>query len=133
MAPLFDTYGKQLASEGGLAEDPAARAATATEKTAASQSVLDYLRRLEAADGWRGVNRALLHGLLFAAWAVTSGLLPPAAAPADEFSLGSDWRLSTGASFVTCHVFFRAVWQDGAAGQRQSAFRIGPQPVVRSM
>jgi hypothetical protein len=77
--------------------------------------MLQYLRQLEAADGWRGVNRALLHGLLFVAWASSSGLQKPAAAPADEWAVDSDWRLSTGKTHMHMPGVERpaccAIWQ----------------------
>lgn len=107
LAPLFTTYAQPLASAEGLTDgasghDGSAAAAAGGGLSPAGRAVLAHLRKLEGGDGWRGVNRALLHGLLFAAWAETSGLQRPAAAPADDFAPGSDWRLSTGeTAFMT--------------------------------
>ena len=59
-------------------------------------AILQHIRSLEAADGWRGLNRVLLHGLLVGAWreARAAGML---AVPTDEFAPDASWQLSTGA------------------------------------
>jgi hypothetical protein len=101
LAALFATYGQQLASEISAPAATATVAGAAGRSPKAAAAVLQYLRQLEAADGWHGVNRALLHGLLFAAWAASSGLRKPAASPADEWAIDSDWRLSTGTRLHT--------------------------------
>ncbi len=60
-------------------------------------TILQHIRGLEAADGWRGLNRAVLHGLLVGAWraARAAGML---AVPADDFAPDAAWQLSTGAN-----------------------------------
>lgn len=99
LGALFATYGQQLAS--GVSTSAATTTAAGAASAAAGPAVLHYLRQLEAADGWHGVNRTLLHGLLFAAWASSSSLQKPAAMPADEWAVDSDWRLSTGETLHT--------------------------------
>lgn len=96
LGALFATYGQQLAADIRSSAATATVAGAASSSPKAGSAVLQYLRHLEAADGWHGVNRALLHGLLFAAWASSGGLQKPAASPADEWAVDSDWRLSTG-------------------------------------
>ena len=101
LAALFATYGQQLASDVSAPAGTATASGAAGCSPTAGPAVLQYLRQLEAADGWHGVNRALLHGLLHAAWASSSGLRQPAASPADEWAIDSDWRLSTGKALHT--------------------------------
>lgn len=126
LAPLFATYSQLLASgaaagappDGSLPADGSSLGAAAGSSSTAGggggfgassgagRAVLAYLRRLEGSDGWISVNRALLHGLLFGAWAPAAGAFRPAAAPADEFAPDSEWRLSTG-TFSFSLVFAR--------------------------
>jgi hypothetical protein len=101
LGALFATYGQQLASDISTSAATATVAGAASSSPKAAPTVLQYLRQLEAADGWHGVNRALLHGLLHAAWASSSGLQKPAVSPADEWAVDSDWSLSTGDTLHT--------------------------------
>lgn len=105
LAALFATYGQQLASDVSTSAATTTVASAASSSSKAAPAVLQYLRQLEAADGWHGVNRALLHGLLLPAWASSTRLQKLAASPADEWAIDSDWRLSTGTmrhTLATC-------------------------------
>ena len=83
LAPLFASYGQELASEAGLEPRGGTKAA-----------VLGHLRKLEGLDGWHGVDRAVLHGLLFSCWPEARRQRLPTA-PGDDLAPDSDWALST--------------------------------------
>jgi len=68
-------------------------------------AVLRHLRGLEGIDGWRALNRAVLHGLLFSAWKSVRAVKECPTVPADDIARDAAWQLSTGAyAFFVQHL-----------------------------
>ena len=128
LAPLFASHGATLASEaviwggypdntqcadgsgggggsvGAVGGDAASQAGGAQSGKVSGSTrcaILRHVRGLQGVDGWRGLNRAVVHALLFAAWgrARAAGAL---SAPSDHFAPDAEWRLSTGAPPLLC-------------------------------
>lgn len=130
LAPLFFSYSAELSAanfswdddhvlKAAGGSDGASNSSTCTNAghNGASAKIADrnirsvivaHMKNLEHADGWRGLNRALLHALLFAAWQRTRSI-HVTAAPDDDLGIEANWRLSTGAyAFIVAALD----WQD---------------------
>ena len=112
LAPLFTSYNSELAADDGAwndahgalhADDAAIDASVGASSCGPAvkrllsikKHILHHLAALQEVDNCYGINRALMHALLFAAWD-RSRASRAATCPTDDFSPDAPWRLSTG-------------------------------------